>query len=276
MLLNSLLSRLLLTATVSVLSACAMNTNTTSASNTATTDSSATASSAANTLSAYHWDLTDARDAKGTVQTNWVPPKTRADAPLRLTFMDRLVVVSGLCNNMRAGYDLDGDKIKISGAASTMMACNDNGLMQYERAVGEQLPQASAWQITENPSGPVLTLRFADDSQWTLTGTPTDETRFGGTGEIQFLEVASQRVACSHPLIPNMQCLNVREIKYNDSGIQTSQGEWQAFYGEIEGYTHQPGVSNILRVKRYTRANVPADASSHAYVLDMVVQSAKE
>src|SRR5690606_18613933 len=76
MLLNSLLSRLLLTATVSVLSACAMNANTTSASDTATTDASATASPAANTLSAYHWDLTDARDAKGTVQTNWVPPKT--------------------------------------------------------------------------------------------------------------------------------------------------------------------------------------------------------
>jgi len=42
------------------------------------------------------------------------------------------------------------------------------------------------------------------------------------------------------------------------------------------GYTHEDGVRNVVRVKRYTIANPPADASSNAYVLDMVVESANE
>jgi len=270
--LNTLLSRLLLAATVSVLSACAMNTNTTSTTGAPTTDTNTTAS----TLSAYHWDLTAARDANGAAQTEWAPPKTRDGAPLRLSFKDQRLSVSGLCNRLGAGYSLDANKIKISGAAGTMMACNDSALMQYEHAFGQRLPQASTWQITQSPTGPLLTLGFADGAQWTLTGTPTDETRYGGTGEIQFLEIASQRMRCSHPVIPNMQCLQVREVQYDANGIQTGRGEWQAFYSEIEGYTHQPGVRNVLRVKRYERNPVPADASRYVYVLDMVVQSAQE
>ena len=45
------------------------------------------------------------------------------------------------------------------------------------------------------------------------------------------------------------------------------------FYGDIEGYAHEAGIRNVLRVKRYTIKNPPADGSSLAYVLDMVVES---
>ena len=271
--LNTLFSRFLLIATVSVLSACAMNTKTTSSTN---TPADASASSATPSLSAYHWDLTGAHDANGVAQTQWVPPKTRDGAPLRLSFNEQRLSVSGLCNQLGAGYSTDANKIKISGAVSTMMACSDSGLMQYERAFGQRLPQAVTWQITQGTSSPLLTLRFADGAQWTLTGTPTNETLYGGPGETIFLEIAPQRMACSHPGIPNMQCLQVREIHFDAQGLQTGQGEWQAFYSEIEGYTHQPGVRNVLRVKRYERTQVPADASRYVYVLDLVVQSAKE
>ncbi|MBN9325065.1 MAG: DUF4377 domain-containing protein, partial [Delftia acidovorans] len=41
----------------------------------------------------------------------------------------------------------------------------------------------------------------------------------------------------------------------------------------IEGYKHEPGIRNVLRIQRYKRQNVPADASAYAYVLDMVVES---
>ena len=44
----------------------------------------------------------------------------------------------------------------------------------------------------------------------------------------------------------------------------------------IEGYTHEDGVRNVVRVKRYEVKNPPADAPSQAYVLDMVVESASE
>ncbi|HYM87381.1 MAG TPA: DUF4377 domain-containing protein, partial [Pseudoxanthomonas sp.] len=41
----------------------------------------------------------------------------------------------------------------------------------------------------------------------------------------------------------------------------------------IEGYTHEAGIRNVLRVKRYTIKHPPADGSSLVYVLDMVVES---
>ena len=85
--------------------------------------------------------------------------------------------------------------------------------------------------------------------------------------------MAPQRTACNHPLIKDFQCLRVREIRYGDNGVKTSTGEWENFYSEIEGYKHEPGIRNVLRIQRYKRQNVPADASAYAYVLDMVVES---
>ena len=47
----------------------------------------------------------------------------------------------------------------------------------------------------------------------------------------------------------------------------------RAFYDPIEGYSHQAGTRHVLRLKRYTRQQVPADASQYVYVLDMIVES---
>ena len=88
------------------------------------------------------------------------------------------------------------------------------------------------------------------------------------------LETTEQRIACSHPLIPNHQCLQVRDIHYGENGVKQAPGEWKAFYGEIEGFEFQPGERKVLRLKKFTKPDpVPADASSIAYVLDMVVES---
>ena len=56
-------------------------------------------------------------------------------------------------------------------------------------------------------------------------------------------------------------------------GVKQGVGEWQLFYGDIQGYTHTPGVSTVLRIDRYQRQQAPADASLYLYVLDMVVES---
>ena len=53
-------------------------------------------------------------------------------------------------------------------------------------------------------------------------------------------------------------------------------GPFGNFYATIEGYTHEPGVRNVLRVDRYEIKDPPADAPSQAFVLDMVVESAIE
>jgi hypothetical protein len=62
-------------------------------------------------------------------------------------------------------------------------------------------------------------------------------------------------------------------MQYSSQGIKQSAGEWQNYYGSIEGYTHQDGVRNVLRIKRFTRDQAPADASKHIDVLDMTVES---
>ena len=50
-------------------------------------------------------------------------------------------------------------------------------------------------------------------------------------------------------------------------------GAFGNFYARIEGYSHEPGIRNVLRLKRYAVPNPPADGSAVAYVLDMVVQT---
>ena len=121
---------------------------------------------------------------------------------------------------------------------------------------------------------PQLVLTNAAGDRLVFHGTPTPATRFGGPAERVFLEVGPETRPCSHPLIPDKQCLQVREIKFDENGLRAGEpGEWQNFYEQIEGFTHQPGTRNVLRVDRYTLANPPADASANAYVLDMVVES---
>ncbi|MCM8594024.1 DUF4377 domain-containing protein, partial [Accumulibacter sp.] len=50
-------------------------------------------------------------------------------------------------------------------------------------------------------------------------------------------------------------------------------GPWRPFAESIEGYTHTPGIRNVLRIDRYERKPAPAGAAAVRHVLDMVVES---
>lgn len=221
----------------------------------------------ADTLTAYHWQLEQAPGATA--------------KPVQLTFADQRLVVGGLCNTLAAGYNVDGSKMSVQQVIGTLRMCPDPALMQYEQEVGARLEKVKSWGITgAAPQGagqtPVLTLKFNDGDQWVLNGKPTSETKYGSVGETVFLEVQPELAPCNHPLIPNKQCMKVRTVEYDASGIKRKLGEWELFYDEIEGYQHEAGIRNILRVKRYTIANPPADASRYAYVLDMTVESERK
>jgi hypothetical protein len=72
------------------------------------------------------------------------------------------------------------------------------------------------------------------------------------------------------------QCLQVRDRSFDEHGLPSgTPGEWHPLNQDIEGYTHEPGIRNVLRVKRFTIQNPPANSPSSAYVLDMVVESEK-
>ena len=233
----------------------------------AATDVAAAAPADASALSAHHWHLSDAKNAQGQrIEALFV----NAEKPLQLDFKDGRAGISNTCNRMGGAYSVEGDQLKFDHLASTMMACADAKLMALDQEVGKRLEGSAKFA----QAGDTLTLTTPSGDVLTFTGEPTAEARYGGPGETVFLEVSAQTKPCSHPLIADKQCLQVRELKYDDKGIKTgTDGAFGNFYGDIEGYAHEPGIRNVLRVKRYTIKNPPADGSSLAYELDMVVES---
>jgi heat shock protein HslJ len=239
----------------------------------ATTPAAPSVGTDASLLPKYHWRLSDATDGQG---QRIAALFARPDQPVQLDFRDGRVGVSNTCNRMGGTYTVADGSLTVGRLVSTQMACADGAVMALDQEVGKRL-EGTLKMATTAGETPTLTLTTATGDMLAFTAEPTAETRYGGTGERMFLEVAADTKPCSHPLIPDKQCLQVREIKYDDKGLKVgTPGEFQHFYDSIEGYTHEPGIRNVLRVDRYTVKNAPADASSKAYVLDMVVESASE
>jgi hypothetical protein len=228
-------------------------------------------------LGQYFWDLQSATDGRNQADGGWALAGRK---PLRLVFHKDRVNVENLCNVMGAGYSLEGPRMQIERGMSTMRACMEPGLMELERRVGQLMPQAQTYALRHASAPgqkPHLTIAFANGVRWELAGVETPATRYGSAGERVFLEVDAQRVRCNNPMMPAAtECLRVREIRYDERGIKNGTGEWRVMQGGIEGYQHEVGIRNVLRLQRYPLARngqLPADGPSHAYVLDMVVES---
>ncbi len=53
--------------------------------------------------------------------------------------------------------------------------------------------------------------------------------------------------------------MQVREIKYDDKGVKTyADKNWSLYYGQIEGFEHNPDQRVILRCKTFWRVKSPA------------------
>ncbi|MGN1056228.1 MAG: DUF4377 domain-containing protein [Comamonas sp.] len=230
------------------------------------------ASITANLLS-HHWKLIQAWNAQGQPDDRWQAPATKqGQRAIGLRFQDnQLLSIDRICNVMGGRYAVDGNALKLDKLVSTMMACSDPKLTEMERNVAATLGQAQRWQITQ-ATPPVLEIAFANGGKWRLQGTPTYETLYGNSERV-FWEIAPKTVSCQHPLMGEKQCLQVREVTYDQNYLKQTPGPWQAFYGDIEGYQHQAGVRNVLRLKRYTKPQPAADTSRYVYVLDMAVES---
>ncbi|GGE63187.1 META domain-containing protein [Paenalcaligenes hominis] len=229
--------------------------------------------SPAETIQAYHWDLVNVVEPDGASKN---VGKT-LDHPLTLTFLDDVVALQNLCNNLNASYNLQENSIAFSQVVGTMKMCNDPELMQYEQEVARLLPTASTWslattdQTAQDAPAPVLSLHFDNGQIWSFAGKQTNEAKYGGQAEMVFLEVSPTPEMC--PQSGNM-CLKVRPVHYDQNGVATGTGDWILFQpNAIEGYEHVNGVGTIVRTKRYAIPNAPAGSATDAYVLDMVVQS---
>ncbi|OZI77799.1 META and DUF4377 domain-containing protein [Bordetella genomosp. 12] len=225
------------------------------------------AAAAALPLTAYTWRLSGATDAGGQAIL-----RTGVERGLRLSFTPDALNIQGGCNTQFGGYKLAGDVLTVANLAASMKAC-EPALMRLDADVARVFQGALRLNRTGGAAAPGLQLTAADGSVLTFAGEPTAETRYGGAGETIFLEVAGATTACNHPMMPGQRCLQVRERRYSESGVALPpQADWQPLYQGIEGYQHHDGVRTVLRVKRYTRQQPPADAPDKVYVLDMVVE----
>jgi len=263
---------LLLSLPVAMMVACSNPSNATKTDVTTTDSTAAAAAPAASVdatqLGANHWVLDNAVDASGKrIDGLFV----RADKPVTLDFKDGRVGASNTCNHIGGGYTLEGDALTVGNLASTQRACGEPGVMELDGLVSERLQGKLTVRTLDASS---LVLATAKGDVLTFRAEPTAETRYGGAGEQVFMEVDAQTKPCPHPLMKDATCLQVREVKYDDKGLeQGTRGAYENFYDNIEGYNHEPGVRNVLRLKRFQIKNPPADGSSQAYVLDMVVAS---
>ncbi|MEH6418402.1 META and DUF4377 domain-containing protein [Pseudomonas sp. CGJS7] len=241
----------------------------------AATDAADTKSAAAPAgsvpLDGYRWQLQSATDNTG---KPIAVLQREGKYGLNLSFAKDRVGVSGGCNHIGAGYSLKGERIEVKQFQTTLMACQDQRLMQMDSEISKLLEGSAQFAIEGQAPQPRLLLTTAAGAKLVLDGEPTAETRYGSAGTTMFFEVDAQRRPCSHPMMPNYQCLWVRERKYDANGVAQAPAEdWHFLYQDIEGYTHEPGIRNVVRIKKFDIKNPPADASSVAYVLDMVVES---
>jgi len=216
------------------------------------------------TLSQYHWRLVNATDALGNrIDALFV----RADRPLTLNFTADSLSIANSCNAIGGGYRLDQGLLNVGPLRHTMMACSDPALSALDQAIDSRLQGRSTISISSQSPHPTLTLKNIQGDTLTWQGEPTAETRYGGPGETVFIEVAAKTVPCADGA---GECLQVRERRYDAQGLQSGKpGEWHVQKETIEGYTHEAGIRNVLRLKRYSVQGTP----SYAYVLDMVVES---
>lgn len=218
-------------------------------------------------LQQYFWQLVEAKDAQG----------KRIDAlllkkPIELRFANGNVGISNVCNRMGGAYSLSYNVLNVQQLVATQMMCQ-NELDQAERAIGSRIQGKQNLLFSQQDNSPFITLTNAAKDQLVFKGVPTPETRFGSQAEIVFLEVGPDTKPCSYGVM-RAECLQTREIRYDAQGLKTYVSpDWQNFYGNIEGYKHDPKQRQILRLKKYRVHNPPADAPDSAYILDMIIES---
>ena len=210
--------------------------------------------------------------AKNLTEYNWTYQGSKASKPLVLSFDDnqRLSIQTG-CNNQGGTWKVEGNTIVTSPLASTMMACADD-LMQQERLSADIFSEKKVpFTLSTQNDQTILTITDSKGQKYTLLGKMTAEAKYQSEGKIVFLEISPQTKSCTG--VAPQTCMQVREIKYDDKGIKTyADKNWSLYYGQIEGFKHNPEQRVIVRVKRFEIKNPAADQSSIADVLDMVVE----
>jgi heat shock protein HslJ len=195
------------------------------------------------------WALVDSQLAS--------PPPEQSDR-VRLEFKEGRLSADSGCNLGTGAFRFEGDSLVVEQMATTRRACIGPAAA-YEAAFFAFL-------------GARPRARFeADGDELVLAGSggATASLRFRvqpmpSAGAVQkFIYVAAERVPCRGVGATTGDCLQVRA---------SPEEPWRAFYGEIIGFTPEPGIEYRLRVLEDPVPNPPTDASSRRWHLDLVVE----
>ncbi len=220
-------------------------------------------------LEDHRWMLVDATDAANQRIDAMFPDPERS---FELHFAESRLHAQGGCNGFRGAFTIDADsRLEVTGAISTMMACAAP-LMEADAALSARMAEPLETVLVRGPQPTLVLLTPAGDAL-VLKGDLPPEARYGASTRV-FLEVAAQTVACEASLREDGRCLQVREISFDEQGLRVdTPSEWQVFTTDIEGYQHEPGIRNVLRLKRFEPTAGPDGPAGPIYVLDLVVES---
>lgn len=173
------------------------------------------------------------------------------------------------CNQQSGSWGLSDQTITTSALRSTMMMCSSQLMLQEKQAVdlfGQS--ELHAHINLEQKNSPELQITDKSGKLYNFKGKTKPEVQYKSQAEIVFLDIAPTTKPCSKN--PNMHCLQVKEVKFNEQGVQTYIDQnWKIFTETIEGYTHDPKVKQTIRVKRFYNKEV---TPQYAYIYDMTVQ----
>lgn len=108
---------------------------------------------------------------------------------------------------------------------------------------------ASAPTAAPNPTTAPTTVPALSPPPPSTTPAPAEE-------GVETLYVAPSRALCEG--MAPMECMQISP---------TREGPWIFFYGEIDGFSYEPGYLYELRVRREAVANAPADGAAERLVL---------
>ena len=220
-------------------------------------------------LADHSWLLVNASDAAGQRIEALFPDPKRA---FTFAFDGARLHVQGGCNGLRGEFLVNAEgMLEVSGGMSTMMAC-PAPLMAADEALAA-LMAGTLEPVLVAGGQPTLALLAPGGEALLLSGELTPEARFGAPTRV-FLEVAAQAVPCEGSPRGDGQCLQVRELAFDEQGLRVgTPGEWQPLKADIEAYQHQPGIRNVLRLKRFQPDGSAGIPAAPIYVLDLVVES---
>lgn len=219
-------------------------------------------------LQSHAWRLAAAFDAEGAPDHRW---SLAGHAPLELLFLRSRLAVQGLCGSVEASYGSPDRRLDVGTPTWGEPVCTDPALARLGQRAGLRLPELRRHAL-HGGQVPRLVLFFADGGRWELDGAPSLRARYASPGERVFLEVAPWLMDCPYGLMKNARCLRVRDVDYDAHGVPYAMGPWQPFHGVVQGYAHEPGAHDVLRIQRFRQQNPPPDGRVYAYVLDGVVE----